>query len=205
MIKHLPATILFLLFRIAANAQTVVGDTALRHSPADSTIKHASVDSVAKAPSAKTVIKHQSNNIVVRHSPIKTITDKQYNAYLDGDDFFDMALVGEMNHYPSPDKVLKFKVQLGLNPGQINKLKDLAAILHRKKVEMGENIIRNEKMLDSLFHSKQVIDGTLIFYTNRSGLYYGELRGAILMACYDTEKILSDDQIKKLEALEKTN
>ena len=70
---------------------------------------------------------------------------------------------------------------------------------------MGENIIHNEKMLDSLFHNKQMTDGILIFYTNRSGLYYGELRGAILLACYNTEQILSDDQIKKLEVLEKGN
>jgi len=116
-----------------------------------------------------------------------------------------MALVGELNHYPLPDKALKYKVQLGLNPGQIIKLNDLATKLHRKKLEMGENIIHNEKMLDSLFHSRQIIDGTLIFYTNRSGLYYGELRGAILLACYNTEKILSDTQIRKLESLEKVN
>jgi hypothetical protein len=143
--------------------------------------------------------------IVIKPSPIKTISDRRYNAYLNGDDLDSMAMVGELNHYPLPDKALKYKVQIGLNPGQITKLKAMATELHRKRIEMGNNIIKNEKMLDSLFHSKQVVDGTLIFYTNRAGLYLGELRGAILMACYETEKILSDDQIKRLEALEKTN
>jgi hypothetical protein len=92
-------------------------------------------------------------------------------------------------------------LQIGLNPGQIMKLKTIDAGLHRKKLEMGDNIIRNEKMLDSLFHSHQVIDGTIIFYTNRYGLYQGELRNAILQACYQTEAILSVVQIKKLESL----
>ena len=54
----------------------------------------------------------------------------------------------------------------------------------------------NEKMLDSLFHIRRVDEGSLIFYTNRSGLYYGELKGAILMACYNTEKLLTPAQIK---------
>jgi hypothetical protein len=185
MIKQLPGILLFIFFFIAANAQT----------SADSVIKHRSADSTA----------HSSSKNTIKHSPLKTLNDKRYNAYLKGEDLDDMALVGELNHYPLPDKALKYRVQLGLNPGQITKLNDLAAKLHRKKLEMGENIIHNEKMLDSLFHSRQIIDGTLIFYTNRSGLYYGELRGAILLACYNTEKILSDNQIRKLESLQKAN
>lgn len=182
------------------------------------------VDSVAKQPKidSVTIVKSPENkksgtysvkvkitppppDKVIKHSPIKTLSDERYNAYLKGDDLDSMALVGEMNNYPLPDQALKYKVQIGLNPGQITKIKALATELHRKKVEMGDNIIRNEKMLDSLFHSRKIIDGTLIFYTNRSGLYYGELRGAILMACYNTEQILSDDQLKKLEALMKAH
>lgn len=193
-------------------------DTASKQIIRDTFVKspvvRAPADSVAetKPPAGKKTTKHTTTvkatsqpSPAVQHSPIKTLSDYRYSAYLKGDDLDSMALVGELNHYPSPDHVLKYKAQIGLNPGQITKLKDLAAALHRKRVEMGGNIIRNEKMLDSLFHSKKIIDGTLIFYTNRSGLYFGELKGAILMACYETEKILSDDQIRKLEALEKSN
>ena len=68
---------------------------------------------------------------------------------------------------------------------------------------MGDNIIHNEKKLDTLFKSKQADDGTIIFYTNRYGLYLGEIRNAVLQACYKTENILSDEQIRKLESLEK--
>ncbi|MGZ3945781.1 MAG: hypothetical protein ACXVJB_12630, partial [Mucilaginibacter sp.] len=92
-----------------------------------------------------------------------------------------------------------------LNPGQITKLKELASNLQRKKKEMGENIIRNERLLDTLFHTKEIVDGTIIFYTNRYGLYMGETRNAVLQACLSTEEILSDTQIKKLEGLMKTN
>lgn len=141
----------------------------------------------------------------LKHSPIKTLNDKKYNAYLRGEDLNDMALPGELNHFPMPDKVLKFKKQLDLSPIQVGKLNQLATTLHRKQMEMGVFNIRNEKMLDSLFHTRRLDEGSIIFYANRSGLYYGELRGAILMACYNTEKLLTDDQIKKLEALQKAN
>jgi len=92
---------------------------------------------------------------------------------------------------------------LGLNPGQIAKLKDISDGLHRKRVEMGENIIHNEKTLDTLFKTKQIADGTVVFYTTRYGLYLGEIRNAVLQACLKTEDILSETQIKKLESLEK--
>ncbi len=140
-----------------------------------------------------------------KHSPVKTLSDKKYNALVRGEDFDNMALVAQLNHYPTPDKALRYKVEIGLNPGQITKLKEIAEALHRKRVEMGENIVRNEKMLDSLFHSKRVEDGTIIFYTNRYGIYLGELRNAVLQACFKTESILSDEQIKRLESLQKAN
>ena len=143
--------------------------------------------------------------IKLKHSPVKTLSDKKYNMLVKGEDFDNMALVAQLNHYPLPDKALKYKVEIGLNPGQITKLKEIADALHRKRVEMGENIVRNEKMLDSLFHSKRVVDGTIIFYSNRYGIYLGEIRNAVLQACFKTENILSDDQIKRLESLQKAN
>jgi hypothetical protein len=206
-------------------------DSVSKHSAIDSVVKHPLIDGVPKHSVVDSVVKHPVidsaakklpvnnskkklpvkitdkapaiNNVAIKHSPIKTLSDERYNTLLKGDDFDDMALVGAMNHYPLPDEALKYKVQIGLNPGQIMKLKDIAAELHRKKVEMGVNIINNEKMLDSLFHSKRVVDGTIIFYSNRYGLYLGEIRNAVLQACYKTENILSDDQIKRLEAARK--
>ena len=47
--------------------------------------------------------------------------------------------------------------------------------------------------------------GKIIFYTNRHGLYQGELKNAILQACFATEKQLTPQQIKRFEALQKPN
>jgi len=189
-------------------------DTA-KHA-ADSMVKHTTSNNATAShkPAAKKTKKSPTKAAVkqavatdpeFKHSTVKTISDLKYNAYLKGDDLDNMSLAGDLNHFPSPDSVLKYKKQLDLSPIQVGQLTKLSTELHRKKVEMGGNIIRNEKMLDSLFHSRYIDEGSLIFYTNRSGLYYGEMKGAILMACYKAEKLLTPAQIKKLEALEKNN
>ena len=200
----------------ADTTKLVVIDSSIKSHPADSAEKHSIIDSAStrhksmikttKKPPVKALIKPTvASDSEPKHSPVKSISDLRYNAYLKGDDLDDMALAGDVNHFPSPENVLKYKKQLDLSPIQVDQLTKLANELHRKKVEMGANIIRNEKMLDSLFHIRRIDEGSLIFYTNRSGLYYGEMKGAILMACYNTEKLLTPAQIKKLEALEKAN
>lgn len=140
-----------------------------------------------------------------KHSPLKTLTDDQYNALLNGDDLYNMALVAELNHYPYPVKVIKFKSELNLSPIQVNKISAINKELHRKILEMGLIIIRNEQTLDSLFRTHRLNNGSLIFYANRYGLYQGELRNAILQACLTTSSLLSQQQINKFEALQKAN
>jgi hypothetical protein len=146
----------------------------------------------------------QADSTLVK-SPVKTLSDKQYNALLKGEDFYDMARPAELNHFPMPDKVIKFKKELGLSPGQVTKITAIAAELHRKRVEMGAFIIKNEQTLDNLFHKQRLNNGDLIFYATRSGLYYGELRNAILQACLSTGDLLAPQQIKQLETLQNHN
>jgi len=136
------------------------------------------------------------------HSTVKSISDDRYTALIKGVDLDDMAAVAELNHYPMPEKAIKYKKELDLSPIQLNKLIAITTELHRKRVEMGGNIITNEKKLDDLFKKHQVDDGVIIFYTNRYGLYQGEIRNAILQACFKTEELLSAGQLKQLEILE---
>ncbi len=180
-----------------------ITDSATISVPVMTLQKSIKKDSLVRHAAVKPPLPVMPNADAVKHSPIKSLSDKKYLAYLNGDDLDDMSLAAEMNHYPLPDKALKYKVQLGLNPGQLTQLKTILANLTRKKKEMGGNIINNERTLDTLFKSHQIVDGTIIFYTNRYGLYLGELRNAILQACFQTRDILSDAQLKKLDVLEK--
>lgn len=142
---------------------------------------------------------------VMKKSPVRTLSDAQYNAYLRGNDINRMAYVAELNHYPSPDKMLGYKKELDLSPAQITQLTAIMKTLQMKKIEIGQSVIRNERMLDSIFRTHRLDEGTIIFYGNRYGLYEGEYRTALLTACYKTQKLLTDRQIKQFEALEKHN
>ena len=138
-------------------------------------------------------------------SPVRTLSNAQYNAYLKGIDLNKQAYVAELNHYPLPDEVLKYKRELDLSPSEIKQLTSVVAFLNMKKKEVGESVIHNEKMLDSLFRTRKIDEGSIIFYSNRYGLYEGEYRTVVLQACFRTEKILTPQQIRKFEALKKHN
>jgi hypothetical protein len=147
----------------------------------------------------------QPADTTTNRSPVKTLTYTQYNALINGEDIYGMSLAAELNHYPDPEKVIKFKRQLDLSPIQVNKLNAINKELHRKKVEMGWIIIRNERTLDSIFKYHRLDNGSLIFYANRYGLYKGELRNAILQACLTTWGLLTPQQISRFEALQKAS
>jgi hypothetical protein len=138
----------------------------------------------------------------VKYSPLKTLSYEQYNSLLKGQDIYGMPLVATLNHYPMPDMIIKYKSEMDLSPGQVSRISAIAKELHRKRLEMGLIIINNERTLDSLFRTRQLNNGVIIFYANRYGLYQGEMRNAILQACYNTANLLSPGQIKQLEVLE---
>src|SRR5476651_794782 len=77
----------------------------------------------------------------LKHSPLKTLTDVQYNALITGEDISGTSLAGELNGFPLPEKVLKLKDELGLSKEQVTKLTAMAKELRRKKLEMGLIII----------------------------------------------------------------
>jgi len=88
---------------------------------------------------------HAQTDTTLTHSTVKSISDERYNALIKGVDLDNMAAVAELNHYPMPDKAIMYKKQLDLSPIQLSKLTAINAELHRKRVEMGGNIITNEK------------------------------------------------------------
>ncbi|MDP9048419.1 MAG: hypothetical protein M3N14_09800 [Bacteroidota bacterium] len=143
-----------------------------------------------------------SPDTITNHSTLKTLNDKQYDALIKGEDIYGMSLAAELNHYPNPEKVMKYKKQLDLSPIQVNQFTAINKELHRKKLEMGLIIIHNERTLDSIFKYHRLDNGSLIFFTNRYGLYQGELRNVILQSCLKARELLTPQQIKKYEALE---
>jgi hypothetical protein len=141
----------------------------------------------------------------LKPSPIRSLTNKQYNDYLKGTGMESLSRVSVMNHYPLPDDALRYKKELDLSPSEIKQLNDVVKFLQLKKQEIGGSAIRNERALDSLFRTHKIDEGMIIFYGNRYGLYEGEYRTVFLQACFRTQNILTAQQIRRLEALQKHN
>jgi len=136
-------------------------------------------------------------------SGIKTLTLKQYADYQKGPDLVDMALPATLNKYPMPDDVLKLKKELKLTADQIKKITAISSYLQLKKTEIGQSVLRNEKKLDDMFRTQKVDEGTITFYANRYGLYEGEYRTSILLACYNTYNVLNPQQTTQFWKLKK--
>ncbi|MFD0763811.1 hypothetical protein ACFQZI_03025 [Mucilaginibacter lutimaris] len=143
--------------------------------------------------------KAQAPDSTLKPSPVKTLSDVQYNALIRGEDVYGMSTVADINGFPSAEKALKFKKEIDLSPSQVSSLTKIYTELKRKKIEMGNFIVTNEIKLDALFRTKKINESNLIYYTNRYGLYQGELRNAILNAALNTYYLLSPQQINKLK------
>ena len=146
----------------------------------------------------------QTPDSTLKPSPVKTLSDVQYNALIKGEDLYSMNLVADVNKYPSAEQALKYKKELDLSPSQVSTLTGITTELKRKKIEMGNFIVTNETKLDALFRARKISESELIFYTNRYGLYQGELRNAILKASVAAYYLLSPGQIAKLNKLKKS-
>lgn len=146
----------------------------------------------------------QTPDSTLKPSPVKTLSDIQYNALIKGDDLYNMNTVADLNKYPTAEQALKYKKEIDLSPQQVAALTAINTELKRKKIEMGNFIVTNETKLDALFKTHKINESDLIFYTNRYGLYQGELRNAILKAAVAANNLLSPQQVTKLNKFKKS-
>ncbi|OKS84666.1 hypothetical protein [Mucilaginibacter polytrichastri] len=149
----------------------------------------------------QTLRAQQTDSVAIRHSTVKILTDEQYNAILNGDDVNNLAYVAKLYRYPYPDQILKYRTHLKLSPQQITRLNEINATLKMKKTEVGLSVVQNERMIDSLFRTRRINESVIVFYTNRYGLYQGEYRGALLIACYNSRKVLNPVQLNQFNEL----
>ena len=115
----------------------------------------------------------------------------------------DPAALSAKYNFPLPGEVLKLRQQLALTALQVSRLNDINKTLLLKRAETTISHARNEHVLDSMFRTRRLNEGSIIFYTNRYGLYQGELRGALLIACYNTRQVLTAAQLAKFAQLQK--
>jgi len=129
-------------------------------------------------------------------SPIRSLTDKEYADYKYGREM-GMARVAELNNYPAPEEVRKMEKKLSLTRAQNVQLQKVIDAWKFKAREMGGFILAQETKLNGLFAAGKATDGAVIYYTNKIGLYLGELRNAHLQAHLKTRNLLTREQVRK--------
>lgn len=129
-------------------------------------------------------------------SLIRSLSDRGYLDLKYGREM-GMADVAAVNRYPVPDQVKQLAGELKLSASQKTELEKILAAREFKAREMGGFILAQETRLNGLFESGKATDGSVIYYTNKIGLYLGELRNAHLQAYLKTRKILTAEQIRR--------
>jgi Spy/CpxP family protein refolding chaperone len=110
-------------------------------------------------------------------------------------------LVAESNGYPSPQKLVLLKDQIGLTKDQVKKIKEIETNLPISAVVKGQEIIDAEEELNKLFESGAVNEKTLRIKLERIGKMRAELRFMHLQIYVKEKQILSAKQWERLKEL----
>ncbi|HEY1025202.1 MAG TPA: hypothetical protein VGE26_08570 [Sphingobacteriaceae bacterium] len=133
-------------------------------------------------------------------SAVKSLTDQEYADFRAGKEM-GFARVAKLNGYPSPLEVNQLGKELKLSTSQKAQLEKIIDAWRFKAKEMGGFIVAQEAKLNTLFASGKISDGAVIYYTNKIGLYWGEVRNAHLQAYLKTRSVLTAEQLRKYNRL----
>jgi Spy/CpxP family protein refolding chaperone len=110
-------------------------------------------------------------------------------------------MVAENNGYPSPQKIVSLKDQIGLTKDQLKKIKEIVTNLPISAVVKGQEIIDAEEELNKLFESGIVSEKTLRIKLERIGKMRAELRFVHLQIYLKEKQILTAKQWERLKEL----
>jgi Spy/CpxP family protein refolding chaperone len=111
------------------------------------------------------------------------------------------TLVAEKNGYPTPQKLLSFKDQLGLTKDQVRKINEMMTNTPVSATVRGQDIIDAEDELSALFASGSINEKTLRTKLERLGKMRADLRFIHLQVYVKEKQILSANQWERLKEL----
>ena len=111
------------------------------------------------------------------------------------------TLVAEKNGFPSPQKIISLKDQLGLTKDQLKKLNELLTNLPISAVVKGQEIVDAEEELSNLFESGTMSEKTLRAKLERIGKMRADLRFVHLQIYLKEKQIMSGKQWERLKEL----
>lgn len=123
--------------------------------------------------------------------------DQLLNGKADG-----QTIVAENNGYPTPQKIISFKDQLGLTKDQVRKLNEILTNLSISAAVKGQDIVEAEEELNKLFESGAINEKTLRTKLERIGKMRADLRFINLQGYLVEKQILTAKQWERLKELQ---
>jgi hypothetical protein len=105
------------------------------------------------------------------------------------------AKAAELNGYPGPMHVLELAAQLQLTPDQTSKTEALFKKVNARAVDIGRQLVEEERALDRQFSSKSITPASLQSSLERIATLQAELRRTHLETHLEQTALLSDTQI----------
>lgn len=130
----------------------------------------------------------------------KALTPEMLQAYLKGEGM-GFAKAAELNHYPGPRHVIDLGPELELTNEQVHRTKEIFAEMKEAAVQLGTEIVAQEKKLDELFRTGTIDEDELARATIEIARLQGELRAVHLRAHLRTTALLTRKQIQKYDQL----
>jgi hypothetical protein len=111
------------------------------------------------------------------------------------------AKAAELNGYPGPMHVLELAAQLQLTPDQTSKTEALFKKVKARAVDIGRQLVEEERVLDRQFSSKSITPASLQSSLERIATLQAELRRTHLETHLEQTALLSDTQIAEYSKL----
>ena len=112
-----------------------------------------------------------------------------------------LAKAAELNGVPGPAHLLEMKDKIPLDDEQVSAISDLYEQMKIQAIDQGERLITLEQELESHFQNRTITDAVLRSSLDAIAETRKRLRYIHLATHLKTPEILSEDQIKKYNAL----
>jgi hypothetical protein len=132
---------------------------------------------------------------------IPALSEAQAASYLDGEAMW-QASVAELNHYPSPRRVLELAEALELAEEQRRATAKLREETRREAIRLGEELVALEQRLNRIFAWNQATADNIAKIVLDIGTLQAQLRLTHLVASIRQKSLLMEEQVKRYDELQ---
>ena len=132
---------------------------------------------------------------------IPALSEAQAASYLDGEAMW-QASVAELNHYPSPRRVLELAEALELAEGQRRATTRLHEETRREAIRLGGELVALEQRLNRIFVWNQATADNIAKTVLDIGTLQTQLRLTHLAASIRQKSLLTEEQVRRYDELQ---